>query len=89
MIPDLGDLPVLEAKDVRGREADPPPSRLNATPRAQMRAGRRPAPNDKLPLADNQIDIDLKVGEVGAKIVRDLLLAARAGSLLSGPEIMT
>src|SRR6187200_792978 len=53
-----------------------------------MRASCRPAPNDKLPLADYQIDLDHEVREGGAKIVCDLLLAAGAGRGLSGPEIM-
>jgi hypothetical protein len=40
-----------------------------------------PAPNNKVPFPDDQINRDLKIGEGGAKVIGDLLLPAGPGSV--------
>jgi hypothetical protein len=82
VIPDLRDPPVRKAKDVRGGEADTSTASLNAAPRSGMGACGRPAPNNKVPFPDDQINRDLKIGEGGAKVIGDLLLPRRTGQRL-------
>jgi hypothetical protein len=88
VIPDLRHLPVLESKEIGGREGDPSPAWLEPGPGSEVRSGRRPAPDDEVALGDDQIDGRPEIGEGGAKVVGDPLLTRRPRQRVGRPEIM-
>ena len=74
VVPDLGDLAVLEAEDVGGGERCLATGRGEFAPVTEMGARSRPSADDEVVTADHEIDAHPEVGKRDTKVVRDPLL---------------
>jgi hypothetical protein len=88
VVPDLGDLPILEPEDVDAREPDAPTSRFDVPPRSEVGTGRRPPADDVVAFGDDQIDVELEIGKGRAEVASDLLLSLGTRKRICRPEIV-
>lgn len=88
MIPDLDNLAVRKAEDVRPRKPHAAPRRLTGSPTPQVRTGGRPPTNDVVVFSNEQVDYEVEIGKGSAEVGCDLLLALGAGHRLRTPEIV-
>ena len=89
MVPELADLPVLEAKDVDAGEACSSPCRLDCAPASGVRPCGRLSCGDELVFGDHDLDVEVKVREGGAEVSGDSLHPLRAWECLGRPQVVT